>query len=482
LASAAAVIAATATAVVPMSLSHASQAKPSLRLVTAVRSVEADRFGASPDLYVPEWVDVAATHGAFEIDAARRHGRVRLEQVRRNGSTVSNVRYIHTPTRATFATGMPGFFDLTLTDSTGKVAVRAHPDFCPTVGYDAQRVTPNSADNPTYPGSCGDALTKATVWGIDAGWAEPQYFDLTAAPDAVPDGTYTLTVAVAASYARQLGIPVADRSASVALTLVTQSDGCTAICPARASAQRSPSSSTQLPRRAPFLPAAADPGGLPDLVALPAHGLGIHHDNKSGKDYLGFGATIWNAGPGTFDVEGFRVGGRPTMHARQFIYRNGHSVQSMSIGRFEFDNRRGHHHWHLEDVARYDLLNAQQDRVVRSDKQSFCLAPTDPINLTKPGALWNPYTIGLESSCPTDQSLWLRETLPVGWGDTYVQRKGGQSFNITNLPNGRYLIRIATNPFGRIHETTRSNDTALLAIELGGVPGARTLTKLGPVQ
>jgi hypothetical protein len=170
------------------------------------------------------------------------------------------------------------------------------------------------------------------------------------------------------------------------------------------------------------------------------------------------------------------------MNARQYVYRNGRSVRSMSIGKFEFDARKGHQHWHLEDVARYTLLDAHQNQVVVSKKQSFCLAPTDPINLTKPGALWNPDFIGLGSSCPTDQSLWLRETLPVGWGDTYFQERGGQSFDITTVPNGRYLIRIETNPFGNIQETTRSNDSALLAIDLGGTPGARTVTNLGAVH
>jgi hypothetical protein len=119
---------------------------------------------------------------------------------------------------------------------------------------------------------------------------------------------------------------------------------------------------------------------------------------------------------------------------------------------------------------------------VRSDKQSFCLAPTDPINLTRPGALWRPDSIGLGSSCPTDQSLWLRETLPVGWGDTYVQQKGGQAFNITDLPNGRYYIQVTTNPRGRIHEVSRANNTSLLAVHLGGTPGARTVTRIGVAQ
>jgi hypothetical protein len=218
--------------------------------------------------------------------------------------------------------------------------------------------------------------------------------------------------------------------------------------------------------------------GLPDLIALPAHGLMTEANPDNGHDYLDFAATIWNAGPGTLDVEGFRSGTAPVMEARQFMFQRGHPPTSETIGRFEFDTRPGHNHWHLEDVAQYDLLGAHGKHIVRSGKQSFCLAPTDPIDLTRVGALWQPDKVGLYSACPTDQSIWLRETLPAGWGDTYVQAKAGQSFDITRVPNGRYLVRVTTNPRHRIIETTGANNSALVGIELGGQRGHRTVKRL----
>jgi hypothetical protein len=62
-----------------------------------------------------------------------------------------------------------------------------------------------------------------------------------------------------------------------------------------------------------------------------------------------------------------------------------------------------------------------------------------------------------------------------------VQEAGGQAFNITDLPNGTYLIRVTTNPRGKIHEVKRSNNSSYLKITLGGTPGARTVTTVGPV-
>ncbi len=47
-----------------------------------------------------------------------------------------------------------------------------------------------------------------------------------------------------------------------------------------------------------------------------------------------------------------------------------------------------------------------------------------------------PYQTGLDSACGNGSTLWIRESLPVGWGDTYFQFGAGQSFNFTSVPNG----------------------------------------------
>jgi hypothetical protein len=467
---------------------HAAPPVPSIRVLTGGSHIELDRFGHSSRLYLPDAVYVAAVNGPFEIDASRRHHHVVLHQVVRSAGHVRVVRRIKPPSRVQMRSGLPGFLKLRLETTAGTPVATTTVDFCPSGGFDEQRVSPDSPANPTFPEFCGDKLTHAMIWGIDRGWADTMFAQIRASRSVAPDGTYLLDASITRSYAAQLHVPAADRDAKLLVDLVTDG-GCGGGCPQLRADRRAMRSQSALgaragsarPATARALPVARIDSGLPDLIALPAHDLVIRHERKSGSDYLGFGATIWNAGPGTFDIEGFRRGDRPTMTARQFISRPGHGTTSVRIGRFEFDTRKGHHHWHLEDVARYTLLNASGNTVVRSHKQSFCLAPTDPVNLTLPHANWNPDSVGLESSCPDDQSIWLRETLPVGWGDTYVQEAGGQAFNITGVANGRYVVRVQTNPFGNIHEVTRSNNTSYLAVHLGGTPGARTLTVVGPV-
>ena len=61
--------------------------------------------------------------------------------------------------------------------------------------------------------------------------------------------------------------------------------------------------------------------------------------------------------------------------------------------------------------------------------------------------------------------------LPSGWGDTYFQGLPGQSFDITDLPNGTYFIAVEANPDGLLIEGSTSNNTELREIKLRGTRG-----------
>ena len=70
----------------------------------------------------------------------------------------------------------------------------------------------------------------------------------------------------------------------------------------------------------------------------------------------------------------------------------------------------------------------------------------------------------------------VRQMLDFGWGDTYPSGLPGQSFDISDLPNGTYYIEVTANPDGLLHETDTSDNVSLRKVVLGGVPGARTVT------
>ncbi|MEV4047739.1 lysyl oxidase family protein, partial [Streptomyces sp. NPDC049744] len=241
-------------------------------------------------------------------------------------------------------------------------------------------------------------------------------------------------------------------------------------------------------RKAPALqPLAKRPAGKPavpdvpkpDLRSLPAYGIVVTDGEKDipGKDYLAFSANVWNAGPAQLVVDGFRSPGKAKMDAYQYFYdAKGKQVGYTPTGTMEWDPRPGHVHWHFTDFASYRLLKADKKEAVRSGKEAFCLANTDAIDYTVKNANWHPYNTDLATACGEENSISVREVLDVGSGDTYSQDLPGQSFDITDVPNGTYYIQVLANPEKRLKETSVDNNSALRKIVLGGKPDARTVT------
>ncbi|MFC9590827.1 lysyl oxidase family protein [Streptomyces sp. NPDC056944] len=217
----------------------------------------------------------------------------------------------------------------------------------------------------------------------------------------------------------------------------------------------------------------------PDLRSLPAYGITISDGAQDipGKDYLAFSANVWNAGPAQLVVDGFRSPGKAKMDAYQYFYdARGKQVGYTPTGTMEWDPRPGHVHWHFTDFASYRLLKADKKEAVRSGKEAFCLANTDAVDYTVKNANWHPYNTDLSTACGQENSISVREVLDVGSGDTYTQDLPGQSFDITDVPNGTYYIQVLANPAKRLKETNLDNNSALRKVVLGGTPGRRTVT------
>ncbi|RPK94406.1 MULTISPECIES: lysyl oxidase family protein [Streptomyces] len=240
-------------------------------------------------------------------------------------------------------------------------------------------------------------------------------------------------------------------------------------------------------RRAPAVePNAKRPTGKatvpdvpkPDLRSLPAYGITVSdgYEEVPGKDYLAFSANVWNAGPAKLVVDGFRSPGKELMDAYQYFYdADGKQVGYTPTGTMEWDPRPGHEHWHFTDFASYRLLKADKKESVRSGKEAFCLANTDAVDYTVKNANWHPDNTDLSTACGKENSVSVREVLDVGSGDTYTQDLPGQSFDITDLPNGTYYIQVLANPENRLKETNHKNNSALRKVVLGGKKGARTV-------
>ena len=222
---------------------------------------------------------------------------------------------------------------------------------------------------------------------------------------------------------------------------------------------------------------------LPDLVSLPALGFGVTSENS--LDLLGFEAITWNAGRAPMMVDGFvRKDDATLMDAYQQFFDHGVPAGSAPIGTFEYHAGGGHDHWHFLDFSRYELIDATGEVIQRAGKESWCLANTDAIDLTLPGASTGDGSEDLSTECGYEGSRWIRETLAVGWGDAYSPYVSGQYFDITDLPNGRYIVRLTANPEGNMYESDTTNNVADREITLGGTPGKRTVSaaKVGKID
>jgi hypothetical protein len=442
---------------------------PSIKLVTADPSITIARYGTRA------WIDpgiyVAALDGAFEIRISRTDYDHPLEADRHIYAASGDLDEPLPVSTVRSMIGLRRFIHVTVTNHAGRTVLDRFHAFCPA---SAVRVNDDGPQIPTYPGSCwGSPFTLGAVWGIDDGWATSA---MGYSSDAItgPDGEYDVTVAITDRYRSMFGIADEDASSTVSVTVVTKSGGG---CPPFCGFGSHRGMAGNRAARVPIVNGQPSPETAPDLVALPAWSIQVDH--RRTRDFLTFGATVWNAGPAPLVVEGFRRDGEETMDAYQYFTNASDVVVGKVLaGDMMWDDRHDHEHWHFSQFARYSLLDANRSETVVSRKEAFCLAPTDAIDLLAQRATWNPGLIGLGgSNCGYGPAaLWVREVLPTGWGDTYFQGLPGQSFDITDLPNGTYYIQVEANHLGLLLEGSMENNVELREIRLGGIPGSRTVT------
>lgn len=508
----------------------ATPGKPQLKLIAASNSVTLDRYKGE-GVYLQLGTYLSVDNAPLEFEAKRKSYKdpIVVKQILRDGKK-TKTKTLPAGLVKNFS-GLSGFLEISIKNGAGEEVLKQEGTFCPNNA--SGRIRPDAPATSHYPQSCStNPWTLGSVWGVEKGWASnTSQFDYDESVD-LPAGEYTAQVGVAKKYRDLFGIP--DNRPTIKVTVREQSDGGgVGLTAAKSSAhgghgghaaQSAPAANhhygprgadapvppalpqalvdrgtanhlgdgpghTDGSRIAPALkPAAKRPTGKagapagvpkPDLRSLPAWGIAITDGEEGdvpGKDYLAFSANVWNAGPAPLVVDGFRKPGADLMDAYQYFYdAKGKQVGYTPTGTMEWDPRSGHEHWHFTDFASYRLLSADQTKEVRSGKEAFCLANTDAIDYTVKNANWHPENTDLSTACGSQDAISVREVLDVGSGDTYTQYRPGQSFDITDLPNGTYYIQVIANPENRLQETNHKNNIALRKVVLGGTPGARTV-------
>lgn len=450
----------------------AQAAGPHLGLLAVQQTVTVPESNDRPILIDPD-VWIASYGSAFRLDVRRAS----------YTSPVTVTQIISTPRGAGRRAlpgslldgwnGLGGFIHFTLSNAHGKVVDSQLITFCPD-DPNSERATPASPATDPYPGQCGsyDPFPLGEVWGLPQGWAVDPFGSVNGAPGPATGmlavGKYRATVSIAPQYRRLFGIGAGAATATVGINVVNAKNcsppGCGTVHPSGAAFPPLPSVRTM---------AQPSQAALPQLTALPSWGIAT--SSRSRHDWLTFSATVWVGGNAPLDIEGFHVADSSSMAAYQYFWRDGKVIGRARVGTMGFDSQKGHHHWHFEQFAQYQLLTANHRLAVRSEKVGFCIAPTDAVDMLLPHATWQPAYPGLAGQCGQPGALWVQEYLPVGWGDTYDQSKAGQAFDITSLPNGVYYIEIIANPRGELHELSTAGNVSLRKVILGGTKGHRTV-------
>lgn len=117
-----------------------------------------------------------------------------------------------------------------------------------------------------------------------------------------------------------------------------------------------------------------------------------------------------------------------------------------------FDFAPCHNHFHFNGYARYELVDDLGAIIAVGHKQAFCLLDSVPVGL--PGAPTSPrFHCGFQG-------------LTRGWADIYDSGLDCQWVDITDVPDGDYLLRISINPDQVIKESNYDNNTVEVPVTI----------------
>jgi hypothetical protein len=118
-------------------------------------------------------------------------------------------------------------------------------------------------------------------------------------------------------------------------------------------------------------------------------------------------------------------------------------------------NADGHHHWHLQHVAKYSLWNFEKTvEVAPAEKVGFCLEDSERVEVRLHGeespvsSVYAddvpPYRDFCQQFRPNATSVY--EGISPGWRDAYTSNLGFQWVNASNVLPGEYWLREEVNP------------------------------------
>jgi hypothetical protein len=199
---------------------------------------------------------------------------------------------------------------------------------------------------------------------------------------------------------------------------------------------------------------------------------------SDGRRLLRFTATILNVGFGPFELHGQRPDTlNPDMTVSQRIFDDAGGSRNIPTTAVMYYAGDGHNHWHVRDLARYELVRLDNGvKVGTGAKRGFCFFDNYRSTTGLPGAPQSPVYV----SCGTNPAaLAVTMGLSIGWGDTYNYTLSGQYIDITALAAGRYRLLATADADNWFVEGSETNNATWVDIQLRG-HGAVKILAYGP--
>lgn len=140
-------------------------------------------------------------------------------------------------------------------------------------------------------------------------------------------------------------------------------------------------------------------------------------------------------------------------------------VEEASAGEMIYVNADGHHHWHLQKIAKYSLWNATKTaEAAPAQKVGFCLEDSQHVESNK-----GPKTAAYADNVPPYREFCQQyhpdatsvyEGISPGWRDVYTRDLAFQWVNASDVLPGEYWLREDVNPLGVVKEEGGVNQPA----------------------
>lgn len=197
-----------------------------------------------------------------------------------------------------------------------------------------------------------------------------------------------------------------------------------------------------------------------------------------GTEQLRFSAMVVNVGSGPFELFASRPDTSSSFEvAQRMHYSDGSTTDIPTTAEMVYGGD-GHDHWHVRDLAGYELLRLDNGaKVGTAAKGGFCFFDTDPYALHLPGAPDNPQYSHV--TCGHHDSLDVSMGLSIGWGDEYPWNLPDQYVDITSVDNGKYRLRATADQGGLFTEADEGNNETWVDIRLSRRGGKTSVKILG---